>query len=91
MDLCNQKEFEKALPLLEEAIKDNPQDSEAWRVLAQVHWLNMHEPEKAYDELIESLKCNPRNIWALILMGNLLTREKNDAEHATTALNIDVL
>lgn len=82
LDLCNQKEFEKALPLLEEAIKDNPQDSEAWRVLAQVHWLNMHEPEKAYDELIESLKCNPRNIWALILMGNLLTKEKDDTEHA---------
>lgn len=82
LDLCNQKNFEKALPLLEETLKDNPQDTEAWRVLAQIHWNHMHEPDKAYDELIESLKCNPKNIWALILMGNLLTKEKNDVEHA---------
>jgi tetratricopeptide (TPR) repeat protein len=80
--LCNQNEFDKALPLLEESVKDNPSDSEAWRVLAQLHWNHLHEADKAYDELIESLKCNPRNIWALVLMGNLLTKEKNDVEHA---------
>jgi len=82
LDLCNKNEFDKALPLLEGAIKDNPQDSEAWRVLAQIHWNHMHEPDKAYDELIEALKCEPKNIWALVLMGNLLTKEKNDIEHA---------
>ena len=80
--LCNKNEFDKALPLLEEAVKDNPQDSEAWRVLAQIHWNHMHETDKAYDELIESLRCNPKNIWALVLMGNLLTKEMNDVEHA---------
>ena len=85
--LCNQNEFDKALPLLEEAVKDNPSDSEAWRVLAQLHWNHLHEPDKAYDELIESLRCNPRNIWALVLMGNLLTREKNDVEHAQEYYN----
>lgn len=85
--LCNQNEFDKALPLLEESIKDNPGDSEAWRVLAQIHWNHLHEADKAYDELIESLKCNPRNIWALVLMGNLLTREKNDVEHAQEYYN----
>ena len=42
----------------------------------------MHEADKAYDELIEALKCDPRNLWALVLMGNLLTKEKNDVEHA---------
>ena len=82
LDLCNKNEFDKALPLLEGTIKDNPQDSEAWRVLAQIHWNHMHEPDKAYDELIEALKCEPKNIWALVLMGNLLTKEKNDIEHA---------
>lgn len=82
LDLCNKNEFEKALPLLEEIVKDNPQDTEAWRVMAQIHWNYNHEPNKAYDELIESLRCNPKNIWALILMGNLLTKERNDAEHA---------
>ena len=82
LNLCNQNDFDKALPLLEEAIKDDPQDSEAWRTLAQVHWFYKKEPKRAYDELIESLKCNPQNIWALVLMGNLLSKEMNDLDHA---------
>ena len=82
LDLCNQEKFDEALPVLEEITKNDPNNSEAWRILAQVHWNHFHEPSKAYDELIESLKCNPRNIWALILMGNLLTKEKNDIQHA---------
>ena len=40
LDLCNKKDFEKATNLLEEIIKDEPQNSEAWRVLAQIHWIN---------------------------------------------------
>jgi len=82
LDLCNKNEFDKALPLLEESIKDNPQNSEAWRVLAQIHWFHLRQPDKAYDELIEALHCEPKNIWALVLMGNLLSKEKNDIEHA---------
>ena len=82
LDLCNKNEFDKALPLLEEIVKTNPQESEAWRVLAQIHWNYSHEPDKAYDELIEALRCEPKNIWALVLMGNLLTKEMNDPEHA---------
>ena len=46
LNLCNNNDFEKALPLLEEVIKEDPQDSEAWRTLAQVHWLYKHEPNK---------------------------------------------
>ena len=82
LDLCNKSKFNEALPLLEEIVKDEPQNSEAWRTIAQIHWLYNHEPDKAYDELIESLRCDPKNIWALVLMGNLLTKEMNDTEHA---------
>ena len=82
LDLCNKNKFEEALPILEEITKNNPQNSEAWRTLAQIHWLHQNEVDKAYDELIEALRCEPKNIWALVLMGNLLTREKNDVEHA---------
>ena len=82
LDLCNKHKFDEALPILEEIIKIDPQNSEAWRTLAQVHWFYQHEPEKAYDELIEALRCNPKNIWALVLMGNLLTKEKDDVDHA---------
>lgn len=82
LDLCNKHKFDEALPILEEILKIDPQNSEAWRTLAQVHWFYQHKPEKAYDELIEALRCNPKNIWALVLMGNLLTKEKNDVDHA---------
>ena len=82
LDLCNKNKFDEALPILEEITKDDPHNSEAWRTLAQLHWLHQHNADKAYDELIEALKCDPQNLWALILMGNLLTREKDDVEHA---------
>jgi Tfp pilus assembly protein PilF len=82
LDYCNKGEFEKALPLLDEIIKENPKESEAWRILAQIHWNYNNEPDKAFDELIESLRCDPKNIWALVLMGNLYTKEKKDIVHA---------
>lgn len=82
LDLCNDKKFDEALPILEEITKIDPQNSEAWRTLAQLRWYHQHNPDKAYDELIEALKCEPSNLWALILMGNLLTKEKNDLEGA---------
>lgn len=82
LDLCNKKKFDEALPILEELIKEEPQNSEAWRTMAQIHWFHNHEIEKAYDELIEALKCDSKNIWALVLMGNLLTKEMKDIEHA---------
>ena len=86
-DLCNEKKFDEALPILESITKEDPKNSEAWRTLAQVHWFHKHEPDKAYDELIEALKCEPRNLWALILMGNILTKEKNDIEGAKSYYN----
>lgn len=87
LDLCNKNKFDEALPILEEITKDDPQNSEAWRTLAQLHWFHQHEPEKAYDELIEALRCDPKNIWALVLMGNLLTKEMNDVDHAKQYYN----
>ena len=82
LDLCNKQKFTEALPVLEELVKLEPTNSEAWRILAQIHWVHQHEPDKAYDELIEALRCDPKNIWALVLMGNLLIREKSDVDHA---------
>lgn len=82
LDLCNKNKFDEALQILEEIIKEDSKNSEAWRTLAQIHWLHQHNPEKAFNELIEALKCDPKNIWALVLMGNFLTKEKNDVAHA---------
>ena len=34
LDLCNEKQYDEALPILEEITKETPQNSEAWRTLA---------------------------------------------------------
>lgn len=82
IDLCNKNKFDDALVILEEIVKTEPNNSEVWRLLTQIHWNHMNLPNKAYDELIEALKCEPKNIWALVLMGNLLTKEMKDVKHA---------
>lgn len=82
LNLCNQQRFDEALPVLERIIKDEPKNSEAWRLIAQVHWLHKNDTKKACDELIEALKIDPKNLSALILMGNLLTKDKNDFKTA---------
>ena len=62
LDLCNKNKFDEALTILEELTTEDPQNSEVWRTIAQVHWFYKHEPDKAYDELIEALRCDPKNI-----------------------------
>ena len=82
LDHCNKNEFDKALPLLNEIVKEKPNESEAWRLLAQIHWTYKNETDKAFDELIEALRCDPKNIWALLLMGNFYTKVRKDQVHA---------
>lgn len=40
--------------------------------------------DKAIDIDIEALRCNPKNIWALILMGNLYSKYKDNYEIGRT-------
>lgn len=82
LNLCNQNKFDEALTILEKIVKVEPQNSEAWRLLAQIHWTYKNETEKAFDELIEALRCDPQNIWALLLMGNFYTKVRKDQVHA---------
>ena len=49
--LCNENKFDEALPILEEITQSDPQNSEAWRTLAQIHWFQKHDPEKAYENM----------------------------------------
>ena len=50
LDLCNNNKFDEALPILEEITQSDPQNSEAWRTLAQIHWFQKHDPDRAYDD-----------------------------------------
>ncbi len=78
---CNSGRFGKARKVIREWIEKTPWNSEAYRLAAQVEMM-----EGNIDDAIEkarvSLKLNPRNLYALILLGNLICRDKGMPEDA---------
>ena len=82
LSLLNQNKLSEARTLLDQYLKAHPNDSEGWRLAAQVDLNYYKDADKAYDELIEALRLQPKNLWALVLMGNLLLENKKDSEGA---------
>lgn len=80
-DLCSRKKFAEARPILEKLIDKYPGISEYYRTLAQTYEED-GQHEKAIDILIDSLRWDPKNHWALILMGNIYARYKDDPDTA---------
>lgn len=76
-ELCTNGKFEEAKPKLHAFLEKHPRYSEAYRIIAQ---LQMQEGkyDEAIDTNIDALRCNPRNPWALLLMGNIFLKYKND-------------
>lgn len=81
--LCDKGKFNDAKTAIKEFLKSYPRYSDAYRVLAQMY-MQDGLIEDAINTNIEALRCNPRNGWALLLMGNLFGKYKNDI---TTAEN----
>lgn len=82
-DLCAKKRYNEAIPIFLRLIEMNPTDSEYHRNLAQAYE-ESGDYEKSVDHLIDALKWNPSNHWALILMGNIYMRYYNDVNTAMT-------
>tara|TARA_R110002050_G_scaffold158381_3_gene287672 strand:+ start:9793 stop:11754 length:1962 start_codon:yes stop_codon:yes gene_type:complete len=81
--LSERGEFEKAKDLATDLIAKYPNVSEFHRILGQIHSEEGNQT-KAIDCLIDSLKWNPKNAYALLMMGNIFAREKGDVETAMT-------
>lgn len=79
--LCDKQQFAKAKPIIENLINQNPTNSEYYRVLAQIY-SEQNQQDKAIDTLIDALRWNPQNGWALLLMGNILAKYKKDIQSA---------
>ena len=77
LDCCNRGNFSSAKEFLTGALEICPLYSEAHRVLAQIY-MQEGKQDKAVDTCSEALKCDPRNLWALILMGNLMLHYRKD-------------
>lgn len=83
--LCNAQKYEKAIPVLEEVVKVCPLHADAYRTMAQAYMM-LGDLEKALDMNIEALRIDAGNLWALVLMGNIMSR-KNDVETAMIYYN----
>jgi tetratricopeptide (TPR) repeat protein len=77
LKMCEAGQFSQALPRLRKLIEQNPAVSEYHRVLGQV-LSEMGSSDAAIDALIDSLRWDPRNGYALIMLGNIYARTKND-------------
>lgn len=82
-DLCGKKRYQEAIPIFLQLIEENPTNSEYHRNLAQAYE-ESGDYETAINHLIDALKWNPSNHWALILMGNIYIRYYNDVTTAMT-------
>ncbi len=79
--LCENSQYEEAKPLLGQLIEKNPTNSEYHRILGQA-LSEQGNHDDAIDSLIEALRWDPKNGWALIMMGNILTKDKKDLDTA---------
>lgn len=80
--LCEKSDFETAKDVLEKLILRNPSNSEYHRILGQIH-SEQGNQEKAINTLIDALRWDAKNGWALLMMGNIFARFQKDT---TTAL-----
>lgn len=77
LNMCQQGQFQQAMPRLRKLIEQNPSVSEYHRVLGQ-SLSESGDHDAAIDALIDALRWDPRNGYALIMLGNIYARHKND-------------
>ncbi|MCF8332222.1 MAG: tetratricopeptide repeat protein [Bacteroidales bacterium] len=81
VSLSEKGKFAEAKTVLQELISKNPTNSEFHRILGQI-LSEEGDQEEAINSLIDALRWNPQNGWALMMMGNIYTKHKNDVDNA---------
>lgn len=81
VSLCEASKFEEAQNVAEALIEGNPTNSEYHRLLGQI-FSELGNQDEAINSLIDALRWNSKNEWALLMMGNIFSRFKNDIETA---------
>jgi tetratricopeptide (TPR) repeat protein len=75
--LCEKGKYTEAKKILSALINKNPTVSEYYRNYGQV-LSEEGDQEEAINYLIDALKWDPKNTWALIMMGNIFAKFKDD-------------
>ncbi len=78
---CEKQNYDAAKPILTKLIQANPTNSEYHRILGQIY-SDEGNHEEAINSMIDALKWNPKNEWALLMIGNIFARDKNDIDTA---------
>ena len=79
--LCDKKEYTEAKLILKKLIEKNPTNSEYHRILGQI-LSDEGDQEEAINCLIDSLRWDSKNGWALLMMGNIFAKFKDDVPTA---------
>jgi tetratricopeptide (TPR) repeat protein len=79
--LCEKGKYAEAKPILKKLIEKNPTNSEYHRIMGQI-LSDEGDPEEAINSLIDALRWDPKNGYALLMMGNIFAKFKNDVPTA---------
>lgn len=79
--LCEKGNYTEAKPLITKLISENPTNSEYYRIIGQIY-SDEGDQNEAINCLIDALRWNPKNGWALLMMGNIFAKFKNDIQTA---------
>jgi tetratricopeptide (TPR) repeat protein len=75
--LCEKGKYTEAKPILKSLIEKNPSNSEYHRIMGQI-LSDEGNQEEAINCLIDALRWDSKNAWALVMMGNIFAKYKND-------------
>jgi len=78
---CEKGNYAAAKPILIKLLEKNPTNSEYHRILGQIH-SDEGDQEEAINCLIDALRWDSKNGWALLLLGNIFAKFKNDIDTA---------
>lgn len=75
--LCEKGRYSEAKPILKKLIEKNPTNSEYHRIMGQI-LSDEGDQEAAINCLIDALRWDSKNGWALLMMGNIFAKFKDD-------------
>lgn len=81
ISFCESGKFSEAKPILLKLLESNPTNSEYHRIMGQI-LSEEGETEDAINSLIYALRWDSQNSYALLMMGNIFAKSKNDIETA---------
>lgn len=81
VSLCEKGKYSEAKPILKNLIEQNPTNSEYHRIMGQI-LSDEGDQEEAINCLIDALRWDSKNGWALLMMGNIFAKFKDDVPTA---------